>query len=363
MHKVSPFDFSLKSKQQFSSPYIQQLKQKKPVASPSRISLEPLVKKNSSQNKIANLQTISPLNQSLTEPLNTSNDMSKLTSKSGVMDISIKDVGRKLNEKRISEQLKSISKINISPKKQSSTTIDFRKEAVSLQEKRQSSQSSAQISKRMRVHRNVIQIQINQKPASGISTLKVELQALELMSMNKTLKHITHKFKENNKEKDSIQSKFKGLQSTMDLMAKMLKDIHTKQLQKKQSSESHKTGSSKFIRNERNERRNLQMATKMQDLQQQNQNLGGRSRNSEVPLMSGRESGSGGGYIYRQSFTLNSHQSLVPVDRKEKQLKKLQSTSVDEKRKETIRDFSYTDDIEMLQKDYYDVYNQSLPDQ
>lgn len=58
--------------------------------------------------------------------------MSKLTSKSGVMDISIKDVGRKLNEKRISEQLKSISKINISPKKQSSTTIDFRKEAVSL---------------------------------------------------------------------------------------------------------------------------------------------------------------------------------------------------------------------------------------
>lgn len=58
--------------------------------------------------------------------------------------------------------------------------------------------------------------------------MKVELQALELMSMNKTLKHITHKFKENNKEKDSIQSKFKGLQSTMDLMAKMLKDIHTK---------------------------------------------------------------------------------------------------------------------------------------
>jgi len=76
------------------------------------------------------------------------------------------------------------------------------------------------------------------------------------------------------------------------------------------------------------------------------------------------DSGSAGGYIYRQSLTLNSEHSLVPVRRKVKEHdEKMSSTSVEEfKQKETIREFSYTDDIEMLQREYGEVFNQSLPD-
>jgi hypothetical protein len=58
---------------------------------------------------------------------------------------------------------------------------------------------------------------------------------------------------------------------------------------------------------------------------------------------------------------MNTEGSLVPIKRKsyaKKEAKKLYSTSVEEhKRKETRRDFSYSDDIEILQREYADVYN------
>ena len=61
--------------------------------------------------------------------------------------------------------------------------------------------------------------------------------------MNTTLKIIKEKFKEGNEKKEMIQSKVNSLQSTMDLMAKLLRDINAKQTAKKVSSESHKTTS------------------------------------------------------------------------------------------------------------------------
>jgi hypothetical protein len=85
----------------------------------------------------------------------------------------------------------------------------------------------------------------------------------------------------------------------MDLMAKMLKDIHTKQMMKKHSSDSHKTGSSKYKRNDRNDKRTEQMMIKVHQYDSNfipNSNRlasnGGKSRNSDVPLLksSGRDS-------------------------------------------------------------------------
>ena len=64
-------------------------------------------------------------------------------------------------------------------------------------------------------------------------TKEVELQSLELMNMNTTLKVIKQKFKEGNEKKVMIENKVNSLQSTMDLMSKLLRDINAKQAHKK----------------------------------------------------------------------------------------------------------------------------------